>query len=70
MLARLTISGLEEVDEILDRFLLVWSQLLGRMEIVRDEARDIIVLRPNLKYRIVSDTGKEKIPKSRPDPLR
>ena len=29
MLARLTIPGLEEVDKILDRILLIWPQLLG-----------------------------------------
>ena len=69
MLARLTISGLEEIDKILDRFLLIRSEGLGRMEVVRDEARDLKGFCPSLKSRIISDTGKEKIPQSRPDSL-
>ena len=69
MLARLTISRLEEVDKMLDRFLLVWPELLRRMEVVRDEAWDFKGFCPRLKSCIVSDTGKEKIPQSRPDPL-
>ncbi len=70
MLTRLTISRLEEVDKILDRFLLIRSEGLGRMEVVRDEARDLKSLRPSLKSCIISDTSKEKIPERRPDSLR
>lgn len=70
MLARLTISRLEEINKILDRILLIWSECLGWMEIVRDEARDLKGFCPSLKSCIVSDTGKEKIPECLTDSLR